>query len=92
MTDQEAYDRARKRAKKKLDFYNHVKVYVVVNAFLFLMNWFTAPGYYWAFWPMMGWGIGLVLHGASVFVFDDDAETLERMTQQELEREKRRGG
>ena len=87
MTDQEGYDRARKRAKKKLDFYNHVKVYVVVNAFLFLLNWFTAPDYWWAMWPLMGWGIGLVLHAASIYVFNEDEETLEKLTQRELEQQ-----
>jgi len=23
----------------------------------------TASGVYWAFWPLLGWGIGLLVHG-----------------------------
>ncbi|MCP3968948.1 MAG: 2TM domain-containing protein [Rhodobacteraceae bacterium] len=90
MTDQEAYDRARKRAKKKLEFYNHVIVYAVVNGFLFAINLFTSPGYLWAVWPLMGWGIGLALHGVTVFLRTDDEELLDRMTERELGRDKTR--
>jgi hypothetical protein len=42
-------------------------VYVLVNAFLILIDIVTSPGDYWFFWPLLGWGIGLVLHAVSVF-------------------------
>ena len=90
MDDSKAYEYARKRAKSKIDFYNHVMVYVVVNAFLFAINWFTSPEYYWAFWPLAGWGVGLVLHGATVYLRTDDPELLDQLTEHELEREKAR--
>jgi len=89
MSDQELYERARKRAKKKLDFYNHVIVYVVVIAFLFAINLITSSGYLWAVWPMLGWGIGLILHGVTVYMRSDDTELLDRLTERELERERR---
>ena len=34
MTEEEIFEEARKRVKAKKDFYIHVTVYVVVNAFL----------------------------------------------------------
>jgi len=88
MTDQAAYERARTRAKNKLDFYGHVLAYVVVNAFLFGLNWFTSPDYYWALWPLLGWAVGLLLHGASVFFGPGNLALLDKMTERELEKER----
>ncbi|MCO7189593.1 MULTISPECIES: helix-turn-helix domain-containing protein [unclassified Pseudoalteromonas] len=53
------------------DFYSHLITYVLVNAVLFGINIFTSPEYIWAWWPALGWGIGLLSHWASAFeVFD----------------------
>jgi hypothetical protein len=27
----------------------------------------TSPGYQWFWWPMLGWGIGMVFHAYGVF-------------------------
>lgn len=48
-------------------FYAHLLKYVVIIAVLFAINLFTNPGYIWAVWPMLGWGIGLSFHGLRVF-------------------------
>jgi transcriptional regulator with XRE-family HTH domain len=48
-------------------FYSHLINYTVVILALFLVNFLTSPGYYWAWWPAFGWGIGLISHGISVF-------------------------
>lgn len=71
MSDEEIYKLARKRVQDKKDFLNHLAVYIVVNAALVII-WAitTGPGYAWFIWPMFGWGIGIVFHGLSVFVFD----------------------
>lgn len=58
------------RAQAKYDFYKHLTVYVVINAMLMVINLVTAPGYFWAIWPLVGWGVAIVLHALSVFVFD----------------------
>jgi 2TM domain len=47
-------------------FYVHLGVYVVVNAILIAIN-ASSPGGWWAQWPLIGWGIGLVCHGVTVF-------------------------
>nr|WP_247749705.1 2TM domain-containing protein [Pseudoalteromonas viridis] len=53
------------------DFYSHLTTYVLVNLVLFAINFFTSPGYIWAWWPALGWGIGLFSHWVSAFeVFD----------------------
>jgi hypothetical protein len=67
MDDQSAYERAKRRMEEIRGFYTHLLVYAVVNAFLFLVNWLNSPGDWWFYWPLLGWGIGVVAHGLSVF-------------------------
>lgn len=35
--------------------------YVLVNAFLALVNWMTSPLYWWVLWVVAGWGLNLLL-------------------------------
>ena len=60
------------------DFGAHVVTFVVVNAFLVFIWWFTGAGYFWPAWVLGGWGIGLVLHTWDTFlrrpVTDADVE------------------
>lgn len=61
---------ARERAEMLQGLYVHLFVYVLVNGGLFMINWLTRPdgGEWWVKWPLMGWGIGLVVHiGTVVF-------------------------
>ena len=59
-------------------FYSHLVTYAVIMILLFVINYLTSPGYIWAWWTLMGWGIGVVSHGLSVFeifnVFDSNWE------------------
>ncbi|MGF1723921.1 2TM domain-containing protein [Photobacterium nomapromontoriensis] len=48
-------------------FYSHLITYGLVITLLFGINLFTDPSYIWAWWPAMGWGIGIVSHGLSAF-------------------------
>lgn len=50
-------------------FYGHLLSYVVVITALFIINLMSDPDYIWAKWPMLGWGIGLALHGVKLFQF-----------------------
>jgi len=69
LSEEEIYEIARKRVKEKKDFYTHLAIYVVVNAMLALVWYFSGGGYPWFIWPLFGWGIGIIFHGLSVFVF-----------------------
>ncbi|MGK2742236.1 2TM domain-containing protein [Tepidicaulis sp. LMO-SS28] len=52
-------------------FYTHAIQYAVVMSGLALLNLWTSPGFWWVIYPAIGWGIGVALHGLSVFeVFD----------------------
>ena len=70
MSEEEVYKLARKRVQDKKDFVTHLSVYIVINAMLVVIWAITSRGYPWFIWPMLGWGVGLVFHGLSVFVFD----------------------
>ncbi|KJG06558.1 MULTISPECIES: 2TM domain-containing protein [Photobacterium] len=49
------------------EFYSHLVTYLFVISGLFVINYFTSPGYWWAVWPALGWGIGIVSHALSAF-------------------------
>ena len=65
-----AVERARKRVKELRDFYVHVAVYVVVNTGLVLLDLAQGDGLQWSYWVMIGWGIGLAAHAASVIIIE----------------------
>ncbi len=48
-------------------FYIHAIQYAVVIAGLAAVNLFTSPDYLWFLWAAFGWGVGLAVHGLSVF-------------------------
>ena len=57
---------ARKRAGAKLGWYLHTTLYVLVNVVLALLS--SAHGKHWAIFPALGWGLGLLIHGAAVWI------------------------
>ncbi len=77
-------DRAVKRLKKRRDFRGHLLVYTLVNAFLVLIWAMTSPNhFFWPIFPMVGWGIGVVMNAWDVYVAQD-------FTEEEVHREMRR--
>jgi len=54
------------RIKAKRAFWVHLVVYATVNAFLVFIWAVTSSDGFWPIWPMLGWGIGVAAHGASV--------------------------
>jgi cell division protein FtsW (lipid II flippase) len=69
MDDQASYERAKKRVQAIRGFYIHATVYALVNTFLAVLNIATSPTAFWAIWPILGWGMGLAMHGIAVFGF-----------------------
>ena len=41
---------------------SHLSVFVIVNTFLFLINFLTTPGQWWFLFSLLGWGLGLIFH------------------------------
>jgi hypothetical protein len=84
MTEEEMRRKAERRAHAKLGFRTHLTVYVIVNLGLAALNLATSSHYLWFLWSTVGWGIGLVAHGASVYL--DGSDLREQMIAKELER------
>jgi hypothetical protein len=71
---------ARKRAGAKMGWYIHATIYVLVNLYWYMtMN-------VSSFKPLLGWGLGLALHGVSVFMLGKGSSMRERMVQRERDR------
>ena len=66
-TEETRYQEAKERVEVIKGFYIHLTVYVVVNLFLFSINMIASPDGLWFFWPLMGWGVGVVIHALRVF-------------------------
>ena len=69
-----AYEKAAKRVEELKGFYGNLISYCIFIPFLFFINYMTSPNYWWAFWPMFGWGIGVIAHGIQVFGIGRDWE------------------
>jgi len=61
------YRIAKKRVKKVKGFYSHFTTWLVFAAFFILLNLKTNPHDFWAFFPIIGWGIGVAFHAIGVF-------------------------
>ena len=81
-----AYEKASKRVKELKGFYSKLISYCLVIPFLIFINLRTSPEYYWFFWPMLGWGIGLGSHAFKTFGVSGNWE--ENQIQKILDKEK----
>lgn len=57
---------AQRRARAKLGWWMHASVYLLVNLGLTALSWYQ--GLHWAIFPALGWGLGLAIHGAVVWL------------------------
>ena len=48
-------------------FYTHLIQYVVMVGALFILNILTNPEVIWTLWVALGWGMGVIYHGLSVY-------------------------
>lgn len=48
-------------------FWSNFVSFLAVNLFLILLNLITSPSYFWAIFPVLGWGLGLFFHWWSVY-------------------------
>lgn len=84
-----AYEKASKRIEELKGFYGNLISYIVFIPFLFFINWRTSPEYWWAFYPMAGWGIGVISHAIQTFGIGKDWEEkqIEKMVRKQKEAE-----
>lgn len=84
----EEYQQAKKAVEERLGFYVHLTAYILVNAYFVFLS-VRNGGYFWAIWPMAGWGIGLTFHGIGVFGFFNNNSWKNKQIQKELEKRRK---
>lgn len=78
-----------KMAKARVAFRWSLAAYVILNGFLVGVWFFTSgiDSYFWPFWSILGWGIGIAMqyfyafHGNKVASTQDEYEKLKRKQQ-----------
>ncbi|SFM28959.1 2TM domain-containing protein [Methanolobus profundi] len=65
--------RAQARVKELKNFYTHLVLYVVIMGLLFFID-YSDGGTWWVQWPVIGWGIFVVMHGINVSKFGTNWE------------------
>lgn len=74
---------AQRRAGRKLGWFIHATVYLLVN--LGLMGLSFSHGRHWSIYSAFFWGIGLLAHGMSVWLRPTRGALWHRMVQKERE-------
>ena len=64
---EDRYLKAQKKVEDLKGFYGNLSSYIFVNIGLLILNLLTSPEHLWFFYPLLGWGIGVAIHGMSVF-------------------------
>jgi uncharacterized membrane protein len=68
-------------------FYLHLAVYVAVQLVLLGIWAMAGGGYPWFLFPLMGWGIGVVAHGAAAFLLANPNDIVLAREQRRLTKE-----
>ena len=79
------YERAEKIVAEKIGFLRHLMIYVLVNILLLAINLVVSTNFYWFLIPLGLWGIVLLSHFISVFIFS--GEKFERWRRRQVEKE-----
>ena len=77
---------ARKRAGAKLGWFIHAAVFVIVNLVVFSLSQYGFGRRPWSLAPFLGWGLGLALHGVSVWLLGAGGSLREPMVGKARER------
>ena len=90
-SDQDQRERARKKAEARFSFIIDAAAYVVVNALLIGVWFYTGARFPWFVFVLIGWGIGLAFHYNAAYG-SLGGSWVDRETQKILEEEKTKKG
>jgi hypothetical protein len=71
---------------RKRKLYSHLRAYLIVNAFLFCVS--VIDGEMWFVYPLLGWGMAVAFHAATVF--NPEPRHVERGARSVLKRRRNR--
>lgn len=83
-----AYLKAKKQVDKIKGFYGSLISYCLVMPFLIFINLRISSGYQWFWFPLLGWGFGLVMKGLKIYGYGSNWE--ERKIQEILRKEEQK--
>ncbi len=86
MKDNEKLEQAKKSVEEKIGFYIHLTIYILISIFLVVVNKSTSPEYSWFKWPILGWGVGVLGHWFSVYLFSEGSSIKKRMIEKEIKK------
>lgn len=66
----DSYVRARKHVEELKKFYGSLISYFFFIPFFIFINYWTSWDFKWFWFPIIGWGIGLIIHAFKIFVND----------------------
>jgi hypothetical protein len=66
----QAYDPKMVKAQKIAGFLMHLFWFVIVNIFLYILDYSDNGAINWAYWATFGWGIGIITHGLGILSKD----------------------
>ncbi|PCJ96553.1 MAG: histidine kinase [Flavobacteriaceae bacterium] len=67
INDSSKYIRAKKRVDDLKEFYGSLLAYSIVIPFLIFINYTTYWGHQWFWYPMFGWGLGILIQAYKTF-------------------------
>ena len=87
MIEEWKYLEARRRVRRIKKFYSHFTMWLVFSVIFIFLNLTNGGPEFWAIFPIMGWGIGVLFHAISVFGLPGLGHDWEdRLIERELER------
>jgi len=66
MYNRDKLERAKHRVADMTAFYFHAGIFAVSVPLMFVINYHASPEW-WAHWPMLVWGFGILAHATAVF-------------------------
>ncbi len=60
--------KAYRHIRELKDFYIDLFTFLIVIAFLTLLNWYVSPDYWWVVWVALAWGLKIILRAVRVFM------------------------
>jgi sensor histidine kinase YesM len=70
LNDDNRYIRARKQVDKIKELYHNLAAYLIVIPLLAYVNYRTYWEFKWFFFPMLGWGVGILFHFLDAFGYN----------------------
>jgi hypothetical protein len=91
-TEDEIYQKARKRVEEKKGFYAHLCVYLAFNILIVVIWLVTSYGAFpWYVFVLGPWSVVVILHSLFVFVFHKDALWEKTAVEREADKIRKKG-